>query len=373
MKYRKTLYAYIITACLALLIGSCKKGAPLESIPPQIVKVQITGSTTKELDFIYGDSVVASQGLSGGFVSTVLLNITGQNHEITVREKGSTAEIVTWNFNPSEFNQTFSLFYDGVAVYDGVVRFKVKGYAMEGELEFLLDGVLQGEGSSKIDKTFNIPINKTETRQLQVRKKGETTILTSKTIDADPVDGQSLTFLFDGMKIVDNIQVDPPSNPDNMAINAQFTSTLNNPSSTTLYFTGGNKIDLVFYKRKQGTENDTRAIPELKTNPEIRVSLPTDGTNVSFELPPLANPDEDEYSVDICRNGTEEIPYIKGTSSPSTFPDVRANQGRYGSGIIFLKGSSKVLIIKDVARSFTSPTPRHRIPIINITDLSEYF
>lgn len=361
-----------IVGLILLLFSACEEGEQLEPVSPQVVKVALTGSTTKELEFIYKDNVVASQGVGTGFGSQVLLDVSGQDSEITVREKGSTVILNTWNVNPAIFSQTFSIFYDGTAAYDGVVRFKVKGFAMEGELEFLLDGNPLAEGSSKIDKILPIFINKTESRQLQVRKKGETTILLSKTVNGEPIDGQSLTFLFDGTKIVDNIKIDPPANPDNMAISAQFTSTYNDPNSNVLYFTGGSKVDLVFYIRKKGMENYVRIQPEPKANPEIRIPLPLDGTNVSFELPPLANPDE-EYSVDICREGTEEIPYIRGAKALALFPAIMANKGRYGSGIIFSKGSSKVLVIKDGNSIGTTPTPRHYIPIAKITDLSEYF
>lgn len=358
---------------ILLLFSACKEEEQLEPELPKVVKVTITGSTAKELEFIYNDNVVASWHVTSGFESKVLLEVSGQDSEITVREKGSTATLNTWNVSSAAFNQTFSIFYDGTAAYDGQVRFRVKGFAMEGELEFLLDGNLLAEGSAKIDQTLPVFINKTEPRQLQVRKKGETTILISKAVNAEPIDGQSLTFLFDGTKIVDNIQIDPPDNPDNMAISAQFTSTFNDPNSNVLSFTGGNKVDLVFYIRKKGMESRIRTQPEPKAHPEIRIPLPTDGTNVSFELPPLANPDEEEYSVDICRERTEEIPYIRGTKALPLFPAINANQGRYGSGIIFSKGSSKVLIIKDGFAIGTTPTPRHYIPIAKITDLSDYF
>src|SRR5690606_11427016 len=96
-----------------------------------------------------------------------------------------------------------------------------------------------------------------------------------------------------------------------------------------------------------------------------------DGTFVSFELPFLSD-ESMEYSFDFVEKGTDSMPYVRGTTASSTYPELRANQGRYGNGIIVEPGQSKLLLISDGFKGITQ-APRHRIPIPAITDLSEYF
>lgn len=362
MNYNKILYSFIITACFAILISACKKAEPLERTSTQIVKVQITGSTTKDLEFIFKDSVIASGSANGSnFVSSVLLNIAGQDAEIKVREKGASVILDTWTVS-SAFDQTFSIFYDGHAVYDGAVAYQIKGYAMTGELEFLLDGNVVAEGSLKIDQTFNLPINKDVARELQVRVKGTTTLLITKQILASPATGQSMKFFFDGTNIVDNVALSPPLNPVNMSITGQFKSV-----GSTGTFKGGD-VDLVFYIRN---EAGIITIP----NPITRITMPANGAFVTFELPPLPN-QESFYTYDICEVGSDALPYTN-FPVPALYPP-KLNKGKYGQmkfgDKYFEAGGSKLLLMQDAATIKTSPVAeRARYVYGKITDLSEYF
>lgn len=362
MNYNKILHSFIITVCFALLISSCKKAEPIQTTSPQIVKVEITGNTTKDLEFVFKDSVIASGSANGSnFVSSVLLNVAGPNAEIKVREKGASAILDTWTVS-SAFNQTFSIFYDGHAVYDGTVAYQIKGYAMAGELEFLLDGNVVAEGSLKIDQTVNFLINKDVARELQVRVKGTTTSLITKQILATPATGQSMKFFFDGNTIVDDVKLSPPLNPANMSITGQF-----KPVASGGTFKGGD-VDLVFYVRNNA---GVITVP----NPQPRITMPASGAFVTFELPPL--PDEESfYTYDICEVGSDALPY---TNFPlaALYPP-KLNKGKYGQlkfgDKYFEAGGSKLLLMQDAGTLKTSPVAeRGRYVYGKITDLSEYF
>lgn len=362
-----------------LLLGiifftACQKHELFNTETPQVIKLTINGATTSDLEFVYKDSVVVSVAgnSAGSFARTVLLNTADtENPELFIREAGSSGNIRSKKLTSASFNQSLSIYYENGKIYSKQVQYTVKGYAMSGELEFLLDGNPVFTGSSKINRNLSVLLNENETRQLEVRKSGETFVLITDEIEPDVAE-QSLTFFFDGTEIADGLEVAPPKNPKNMAVTAQFKTQYTDPNSNTLYFTGGNEIDIVFYTRKKGTENTNRATPEDKVDPEIRIPIPTDGRFVSFELPVLTD-ETMEYSFDFVEKGTDNVPYVRGTTSSNTYPELRANQGRYGKGIIPEAGKSRLLLISDAFKSVTSPTPRHRIPIATITDLSEYF
>lgn len=362
MNYNKILYSFIITVCFALLISSCKKAEPMETTSPQIVKVEITGNTTKDLEFVFKDSVIASGRANGNnFGSSVLLNIAGEQAEIKVREKGASAILDTWTVS-SAFNQTFSIYYDGHAVYDGTVAYQIKGYAMAGELEFLLDGNVVAEGSLKIDRTVNFLINKDVARELQVRVKGTTTSLITKQILASPATGQSMKFFFDGTNIVDNVALSPPLNPANMSITGQFKSVASGGTFK------GTDVDLVFYIR-----NDAGII--TIPNPITRVKMPANGAFVTFELPPLPN-QESFYTYDICEVGSDALPYTNFAIA-ALYPP-KLNKGKYGQlkfgDKYFEAGGSKLLLMQDANAIRTTPAAeKGRYVYGKITDLSEYF
>lgn len=365
-----TLFYLSFAILLALAFNACKKQETFNTEIPQVIKLVIEGSTTNNLEFVFKDSIVASA--TGSFRREILLNTAGINSpELYIREEGATEIISARPLNLTTFNQSMFVYYDNGNLYERLVRYTIKGYAQSGELEFLLDGNPILTGTLAINKTISILLKENEQRQLEVRKSGETTVFITDEIEPDVAE-QSMVFFFDGTEVVDGIEIAPPQNPENMAVTAQFKTKYTDPNSTSLYFIGGNEVDLVFYTRQKGYENQVRTTPENKVDPEIRITIPTDGTFVNFELPPLADPNM-EYSFDIVEKETENIPYIKGTKASSSVPDVRANQGRYGSGIIFEQGLSKLLLIGDNNKSESNPTPRARLPIPAITDLSQYF
>lgn len=365
----KTNLIMLSLLCVCLVsIFSCEKGELLQAKPTKVVKLIIDGSTTEDLEFVYKDSVIAeSKGESGGrkFYITALLKITSEEAEVKVRKKGSVSIIKTQPIKSLPFDQTISIYYDGTKIYNGAVDYQIKGYAISGELEFLLDGQVIASGSGEIENNISFGIDKNSTRKIEVRIKGGTAILATKTISNSPAK-QTLRFLFDGSKIVDNIQLNPPLNPSNMAINAKFETTLPN-------LFNGKDVDLVFYTKNYQTEVVT------KVTPELRFTLPVNGKFASFELPPL--PDNTSfYTYDIYEKGTNNVPYDLSKLSP-IFPIHYPNVGqngqlffgeRNGVSIFHDPGTSKLLLIKDVESNVFSPD-QGTMFYGEMKDLSKYF
>lgn len=355
----------ILIYVFILFFSSCQKQSILEKETPQVYRIFLSGNTNTELELLFRDKVVATSLNQGGIAGTIYLNTFGlENPEIIIREKVSQKIVSVRKIDTSKYYQELILFYEDGKIYSDRIYYKINGFVMSGELEFLLDGKLIYEGTSKIELLKTILIDGENSRKLEIRKKGETNILLTETIKPN-IKNQSLGFFFDGNEMVKGIKLDPPKNPNNMAISAQFKTTFTDPNSSSLYFTGKNEIDLVFYVRKKGT------LTSSIIQPELRIGFLLDGTFTNFELPPLSD-NSLEYSFDIVEKGSNNIPYIRGSKATSTYPELKSNLGRYGEGIPFEAGNSKLLLISDFFQSITV-SPKHRIPIGKIMDLSQYF
>jgi len=358
---------FLILSLLSLfLISGCQKKELASPDQGRVINLNLSGVSTEILEFIYKDSVVASTNASK-FSITTLLAVDGEAATLDIRKQGTSEILQSRKITEAPFNQSISIYYDGSKIYENAVTLLLKGYAMSGEVEFLIDGQLAGEGSVKIDKTLTLYMDNEQTRTLTIRKKGETTALLTKTINANPASGQSVTFFFDGTSIVDNIKLSPPSNPANMSITGQFSSLFQLQSAGAL-FKGGD-VDLVFYIR------DNAGVVTVP-NPAIRITMPSSGAFVNFELPPLPNANS-FYTYDICEVGTETLPY-KDYLIPTTYPP-KINQGRFFGELKFgtshfEAGTSKLLLLQDGMSLKVSPAAiKGRYFFGKITDLSEYF
>lgn len=351
-------FTLFFLSALIVLSLSCRKEELLQPEPPKIIQLNISGATDVALEYLYKDSVVANAPVGGINIKT-LLSVNGQNATLKVRKKGATEILLTKTINASPFDQRISIFYDGIKIYNNAISLAIKGYALSGELEFLLDGNVFHSGTSAINKVSSILIDKGTTREIQIRKKGETAVLFTKVIES-AVQQQNIGFFFDGTKIVDNVKLDPPVNPANMMIRAKF---------ETIFAAQFKNIDvdLVFYTKLSSSAPATAG---TKMTPELRLTLPKDGSFNAIELPPLPGPGY-IYSFDIFETGTNNVPYT--TTAPpfvsATFP-FKQNEGRFGS-ISFEANASKLLIIKD-ARNQLAAT-RSTYFSGTITDLSQYF
>gem|GEM_PF-1194177 len=360
----------ILIYVFILFFSSCQKQSILEKETPQVYRIFLSGNTNTELELLFRDKVVATSLNQGGIAGTIYLNTFGlENPEIIIREKISQKIVGARKIDTSKYYQELLVFYEDGKIYSDRIYYKINGFVLSGDLEFLLDGKLIYEGTSKIELSKTILIDGENSRKLEIRKKGETEILLTENINPKEKN-QSISFFFDGKEMVKDIKMDPPKNPNNMAISVQFKSTFNNPNSADLFFQNKSEIDLIAFTRKKGKENTSRGTPEIRVEPEIRLTIPTNGTFVNFELPPLEDQTL-EYSFDILEKGTNNIPYILGTNSLSIYGPVGANQGRFGSGIIVTPGKSKLLSITDATRTSSLPK-KHQLAYIKITDLSDY-
>ncbi|QIL42272.1 hypothetical protein G7074_25240 [Pedobacter sp. HDW13] len=353
---------FFFSAVIALSF-SCRKAELLQPEPPKIIQLSITGSTTVDLEYLYKDSVVGdTKAGTGGINLKTLLSVKDQNAVLMVRKKGATEILLSKAITAVPFDQNISIFYDGTKIYNNSVTLEIKGFALSGELEFLVDGNVFASGTGKINNVSPILIDKGTTREITVRKKGETAVLLTKTIES-AIPRQNINFFFDGIKIADNVKLDPPVNTANMMVKAKFETTF------PVQFKNVD-VDLVFYTRLKPLSTAAYATAGTKVMPELRVSLLKDGSFSQIELPPLPNADY-IYSFDIVEKGTNTVPYTT-TSAPfvlATFP-FKPNDGRYGE-IIFDAGKSKLFVINDSKNVLASTRSTYFSG--KITDLSQYF
>lgn len=362
--------AHLLKLCMVCLIlvaffTACNKKELANPEQGKVVKLSINGSSTEPLEFIYKDEVIAATKNVGNITMDVLLSVSGQDAEVKIRKKGSTEILQSKPITNAPYSQHINVYYDGTQLYENAVSLLVKGYAISGELEFLVDGKLLSGGSTRIENRLTILMDKNGTREFSIRKKGETAVLFTKTISASP-EQQSLVFLFDGTNIVDNVALTPPTNPQNMMISARFQTTF------PLQFKNVD-IDLVFYTRLRSAA--TTAVG-TKVVPELRFRLPKDGSFQNLELAPLPAPGY-IYSFDIVESGTTLDPYISGTPLVLNGYSIKPNEGRATSQyatdpIIFEAGKSKLLVITD-QRTLAPTNKAIYISGGKTTDLSEYF
>lgn len=354
----KFLHIGFWAVCLISLFG-CTKKELLNKDTAHVVRLNLEGNSTDTLEYLVDNKVLATA--SGAFTRTVLVGFDNTQQELIIRKKNSKETLQNKIITTLPFDQNFNIYYDGTQAYDKYVLLLIKGYALSGELEFVVGDHVIYSGTGVINKdNLQVLINENSTREIQVRKKGETTILLTKTLSSS--EKQSLNFFFDGTKVVDNVQLTPPSNPANMFISAKFQSIY-----ASLGYYLGVDVDLVFYQRNSATG------AAAKMNPEIRFTLPADGTFRDIELPPL--PDGFVYSCDLFEKGTNNLPYIPAATVPpliSAALPYQPNVGRFGNPIVFEAGKSKLLLIGD-NKFFKTSAPRSTCYGITVNDLSQYF
>lgn len=361
---------YMAGVMLVTLYTACNKKELASPDQGKVIKLTIIGSSTEQLEFIYKDEVIATPKDPGNININTLLSVNGQDEELKIRKKGTTEILQSKKITNMPFAQNINIYYDGTKIYENAVTLLLKGYAISGELEFLIDGKLSGEGSARIEKSLTLLMDNNDTRELTIRKKGETAILFTKTIGATPV-RQPLIFFFDGKNIVGNVELDQPVNPSNMMIKARFQTIFPNQFK-------GVDVDLVFYTRLLTSTNTSVG---TKITPEIRFTLPKDGSFNTIELPPLPGP-EYIYSFDIYEKGTNIEPYNPGSPLTLAGYTIKPNEGRVASAYVdfpenrlnFEAGKSKLLIITD-ARTLAIVAGIKSVFISGgkVNDLSQYF
>ncbi|SHF99315.1 hypothetical protein [Pedobacter caeni] len=356
---KKYIQGVLLIALSIILIGSsgCKKQELAETKTPKVVVLNIQGTkgVKDTLEFVKNNIVIAQIGNENqSFLIEGIKVSADENADIIVRRKGHAEILATRTISADLLKQTISCYYDGEKVYGNTVKLKVKGYAITGTLELLLDGKVIGSGTgSELTKTLDLGIDDGKNRQVQIRKKDENTPLLNKEIVANEP-AQSLVFYYDGTKIFDKIDVGVPVNPANMLLSVKFTSKYD-----ALFRA---PADLMILKGKDGDDVYTQIGV---------IELSSDGSfSKAIELPSLAAEPRYTYSVKIVKRGTaDELPYdLTNTATP-----LKPGAGRFR--VDYTAGSSSMLVITDeVTQTTTGPPTRRGTQIsLNKTDIGQYF
>lgn len=347
----------ILSIILIILATGCNKKELANPVQEKVISLTITGSSSEQLEFIYKDSVIATTTNPAQISIQTLLAVEEKAAKIDIRKKGATEILQSKLITPVPYAQNVSIYYDGTKVYNSAVTLDIKGYAMSGELEFVMGGEVLLTVTGTVRNTITLLMDKGTSREVEVRLKGESSPLLTRTFESSP-EKQSLNFFFDGKKLVDNVQLDPPADPANMMVRAKFESIL--PQFTQV------DVDVVFY-----IKNITTKVA-IKTNPELKFTLSKDGSFNSIELPPLPTNGIYFYSFDIVEKGTNKVPYTS-TSAPfilAAFP-YQENQGESGE-LAFEGGKSKLFLLND--KKFHVSTPKRHTNLSGVfIDLSQYF
>lgn len=345
-----------------LLLG-CKKQEFADQAVNKIVSLEITGTTLPgdTLEFVKNGKILVQAGSpTGSFALFTKVSLEAESAEIQVRRKRDQVVIASKVITGDVYHQVMTCYYDGQQVYDTLVNLEIKGYSGADELEFMLDGVLVGSGTGTKFPGLKVALNKDKKRQVQIRKKGTPKILLDYEVLAN-VPLQKLVFYYDGVQLLDKIELGTPLNPANMLISALFKSSLT-------MFTG--PVDLVFHK---GYMYD----PSYSYNPtDLRVPLNSDGTfSKNFELPALSPEDVTaklKYGYKLVKRGTGiELPY----DITNEFKPIIQASGFYNSPLEFTAGAAMILVITDgkTVKTTGSSLTKGTTFTVKSTDISAYF
>lgn len=333
--------------------SSCKKQELGETKIQKVILLTIQGTKgiKDTLEFVKNNIVIAQIGSSDqNFLTTV--KVSADHPEVIVRRKGDSKILANRTVSPNLVKQTISCYYDGEKVFGNSIKLKVKGYAISGTLELLLDGKIIGSGTgAELAKTLDIGVDEGKNRQIQIRRKDENTALLTKDIVASELT-QSLIFYYDGTTIVDKIDAGVPVNPANMLLSAKFSSKVDVFRAPA---------DLIMLKEKAGVYTTTDLIIQLNSNGSFSKAI---------ELPSLAMEPGYQYVFKIVKRGTtDELPYDLTNATKPTKPD----SGR--KLISFTAGSSSILVITDEKTETTTGPATRRGTLISLTttDIGQYF
>lgn len=347
---------FIAISIAFLGFTGCKKQELAEPKAVKIVNLQIRGTkgATDTLEFVKDGKVIAQtiNNNESFNLADVKVSVEDEHSSLTVRLKGHSEILATRKISANQFDQIINCYYDGERAYGNFVSLKIKGYASTGTLELVLDGKTIGSGTgTELSKTMSLGVDDGKSRQLQVRKQGETAILLTREIPADQ-SAQSLAFYYDGTNIFDKIDIGQPVNPANMLLSIKFNSKVS-------VFQG--PADMVVLKEKAGVFTPT----------DLRIEIGTDGAfSKAVELPSLTAETGTNYFVKIVKRGTnDELPY----DFTNSVKPIKPESGR--KLITFTPGGSSILIITDEKVETTVGPASRRGTVINllVTDIAQYF
>lgn len=356
MKTHTLVFIFLWLNAVLFLGSGCKKQELVTKNQPKVVDLQIKGTkgVNDTLEFVKNGKVIAEAQLpNNDFYLNTKVIIEGENAEVQIRIKGQQQILATRKISADTFSQTINCYYDGDKVYGNSVQLKIKGFALNDELEFLLDGKVVGSGTgAEFPQILVIGIETGEKRKLQIRKKDESTFLLNKDIISDQAI-QNVTFFYDGEQLFDKIDVGKPVNQANMLLSIRFSSSIEQyrgPADLILYITD-----------MYGEERPT----------DFRIAIPAGGAfSTAIELPPLSEAAYESYNYKLVKRGTtDELPY---DFSSLTMP---VKEGTGIRNLVFKAGSSSILVLSDILEEIKFGPVFLRGTLIGISeiDIAEYF
>lgn len=345
----KQMKRIILTLLAGLLLMACTKQK--NALPEgKVVSLNLNGFAVGDsLELVNKDSVLAT--VVGTYsVNTLIFVPAGQEAEIIYRKKGTTAVLARQSITATPYQQSNSLFYDNGKIYNKTIKIYLKGYASEGVLDILIDGKVVTSGSAgDFEEFIQIGAEEGKTRELTIKDQETAKLLSTKQISPEQA-VQTIKFYYDGKKMVDKIDLIPPTDPNSMNICVKF-------DSFYPEFFLGHPVDLVFYKYKTADMNSTMEA----TN--IRVSV-TGNFSEPFALPAL--PDDSRYYLKIFKPGTDIVPY-------DTTKDILPIHNRGFLNITVSPGKSQLWIIRDSKEVRRGGTLKGTIFSNSFFDISGYF
>lgn len=234
-----------------------------------------------------------------------------------------------------------------------IVRLTLQGYIMQDTLEFLKEGKVICEA---YETNFNIktpedrPI--VSATELQVRKKGSTTVFDTLSIKEEPFD-QVIKIFYDGNVITDNIEITPVSSPDKVGM--RFSVLANSE-----YVTDG-LVDVEIFE-KLWTPLPDGSLDETYKSIYIVKNIGGDFSEF-VELPAITFDDPSIfkfYVFKVYRAGTKEPPFKDGVEFPGG-----PVENTYGD--IFLTDGQSALF--QVSYNFNE----NQFQMYNVDDIAFYF
>lgn len=355
---KQKIYLFFILISSLVLGASCNKEELLVPADGKLIKLNISGSTLVDLEVLYGDKVIGEVSVFKASSTSIslptALSITDPTTLLTIRKKGTNQVLYQQAIKTNQFQQNIKINTDGNRLFNDVSSLSIRGFA-GADVEFYVNGAPVATKNTQVSLNLSLPGEAGGTNLIEIRKKGDPTVLLSQNVPFVKNPPQ-LKFLYDGVQMVKKIDLAAPVDKANMVVKANYFS---------IYPDFWNKkdVDVVFYTKTASTD-------AVKTNPEIRLTLPANGTFNSIELPPP--PTGAFYSFDLVEKGTNSSPYTSEPLPRDGFP-LKPNLGRFGR-IDFQAGRSKVLFFRELG--FTLSTPENlkgTYYSANVVDLSTYF
>lgn len=210
-----------------------------------------------------------------------------------------------------------------------VVKLNIQGFAMNDTLEFLSNGVVLASANANEQVSVAVLLTiSNDLQQIDICKKGTTEVIGNITAAPAPYE-QQVNIFYDGSTILDNIELTPVSDPENMGFRIGF-------STAYKHFYGG-PVDIEIFKQELDMITFQFSYIPVRTIPNVTASF-----GEFIELPELVSTDEmfRTYVFKVYKAGTKELPYTAGAD----YTDLGDPEINYGS-LEFQKGDSKLFLV----------------------------